>query len=233
MDKTGKVYRITAIIFMGMTAAMNVLGGAGTSCAAFSNNVGYRLAFKELLDYRWLYQGLVITTVLIGIAGIWITIKLVQGGPQVYRNVLIILIIGVALSSIHYFASMSLRGKAAPANVKFYINVFTLLLFLFYLYPGIKERVDFSAPITKTEKTASAGAAAFIVGVITLTVFSWAGPTHTFFGENWVYVFYWPLIVSGGSLTLGGMGALLWAAKQISQLEFVSRPLNLVKGING
>jgi hypothetical protein len=232
MDKTGKAFRITALIFMGMTAAMNVLGGAGTSCAAFSNNVGYRLAFKELQDFRWLYQGLVITTIIIGIAGIWATIKLVQGGPSVYRNTLIILIIGVALSGIHYFASMSLRGKAAPA-IKFYINVFTLLLFLLYLIPWIKARVDFSTPITKIEKTASAGAAAFIAGVITLTVFSWAGPTHTFFGENWVYVFYWPLIVSGGCLTVGGMGALLRAARQISHFESARKPLNLAKEVNG
>jgi hypothetical protein len=233
MDKTGKAYRITAIIFMGMTAAMNVLGGAGTSCAAFSNNVGYRLAFKELLDYRWLYQGLVVTTILIGIAGVWATVKLVQGGPNVYRNVLIILVIGVVLSGIQYYASMSLRGKAAPANVKFYINAFTFLLFLLFLVPGIKEKVDFSTPISKAEKAASAGAAAFITGIITLTVFTWAGPTHTFFGENWVYVFYWPIIVSGGVLTIGGMGALIWAARQIIRLDSVSRQFHLLEEVSG
>ena len=34
-DKTSKVLRATVIIFMGLTAAMNLLGGAGTICAAF------------------------------------------------------------------------------------------------------------------------------------------------------------------------------------------------------
>jgi hypothetical protein len=219
MDKTGKAFRISAIIFMGLTAAMNVLGGAGTSCAAFSNNVGYKLAFKELLDYRWLYQGLVVTTILIGIVGIWATIKLVRGGPKVYRNVFIILIIGVVLSGIHYSASMILRGAAAPANVKFYINAFTFLLFLLLKVPGIKDKVDLTKPIGNTEKTASVGLASIIIGVVTLSVFKWAGPTHTFNGENWVYVFYTPLILTGWALILGGAGALFWAIKSIIALE--------------
>jgi hypothetical protein len=46
-------------------------------------------------------------------------------------------------------------------------------------------------------------------------------------------VFYWPLIVSGGCLTVGGMGALLWAARQISRFESVRKPLNLAKEVNG
>ena len=49
-----KALRIIAILLLGMTAAMNLLGGAGTFCAAFSNNVGYRMAFKEIMDYRWI-----------------------------------------------------------------------------------------------------------------------------------------------------------------------------------
>ena len=121
MNKTGKIIRILAIVLFGMTAAMNLLGGIGTSCVAFSSNVGYRMAFKELMDYRWLYQALVVITILIGIAGIWATVKLVRGGPSVFRNVLIILGIGVLFGGVHYFASMAFRGKAAPANVKFYI----------------------------------------------------------------------------------------------------------------
>ena len=47
-----KALRVIAIILLGMTAAMNLLGGAGTYCAAFSSNVGYRMAFKAIMDYR-------------------------------------------------------------------------------------------------------------------------------------------------------------------------------------
>src|SRR5574340_778018 len=46
MTKTGKILRILAIILFGLTTAMNLLGGIGTSCVAFSSNVGYRMAFK-------------------------------------------------------------------------------------------------------------------------------------------------------------------------------------------
>ena len=69
MKNIEKPTRIAAIVLVGLTAAMNLLGGVGTTCAAFSSNVGYRLAFKELMDYRWIYQILVVTTILIGIAG--------------------------------------------------------------------------------------------------------------------------------------------------------------------
>lgn len=232
MEKSGRILRIAAIILMALTAAMNVLGGAGTSCAAFSNNVGYRMAFKDLMDYRWLYQGLVITTVLIGLVGIWATVKLVRGGPTVYRNALIILAIGTVLGGIQYFASMTLRGKAAPANVKFYINILTLVVFLLFKIPAIWEKVDFSNPSSKAENAAASGVAAILTGIVTLTIFGWAGPTHTFFGENWVYVFYTPLIISGSFLVAGGAITLLWAAKEIVRQETASQQLQLSEQMN-
>jgi len=230
MDKTGKILRIIAIILMGLTAAMNLLGGIGTSCAAFSNNVGYKMAFKELMDYRWLYQGLVITTVLVGLAGIWATVKLVRGGSNVYRLVLIVLLIGTILGGVHYFASLSLRGKAAPANVKFYINVFTLIVFLIFKAPGLREKVDFEKAGGKAETDTAAGITAIIAGSLMLTVFHWAGPSHTFFGENWVYVFPIPLIFMGTALTLGGIGALLRVAIQLFSQETAMANLKLSEG---
>jgi hypothetical protein len=208
MDKTGKILRIVAIILFGMAVAMNLLGGIGTSCAAFSNNVGYRMAFKELMDYRWLYQILVVTTTLLGLAGIWGLVQLVRGGPKVFRDALIILVIGCVLGGVHYFASMALRGKAAPANVKFYINIFTLIVFLILLAPGIRNKVNFTGPGGKNETNSAAGIAAIIAGALTLTVFHWAGPSHTFFQENWTYVFYVPLVTAGTALILWGIGRI-------------------------
>jgi len=228
MNKSGKILRILAIIFMGLTAAMNLLGGAGTSCAAFSNSVAYRLAFRDLLDYRWLYQGLVITTVIIGLVGIWAAIKLVRGGPSVYRNALIVLVIGSILGGIQYYASLSLRGAAAPANMKFYINAITLIYFLILGIPGIREKVDFSSMGNdKAEKAAVSGMAAILAGTVILTVFTWAGPSHTFNGENWVYVFYTPLMVSGTLLGISGIASLLWSAREIFHQEVVEAKLEL------
>lgn len=212
MDKTGKILKTGAILLLGITAAMNLLGGAGTSCVAFSNEVGYRMAFKELMDVRWIYQALVVTTVIVGILGIWATTRLVRGGSSVFRNALIVLVVGTILGGIQYFTSMELRGKAAPANVKFYLNLFTLLVFLVLLLPGIRGKIDFtSRGGGKAEKTASTGMAAIVIGIIILTVFEWAAPSHTLNGENWVYVFYTPLMISGTAFLAGGLGALIWS----------------------
>jgi hypothetical protein len=228
MDKTGKILKIVAILFMGMTTAMNLLGGAGTSCVAFSSNIGYRMAFKELMDVRWIYQVLVVTTVLLGIAGIWSTVKLIRGGSNVYKTAVIILGIGTVLGAIHYFTSLGLRGKAAPANVKFYLNVITLLIFLALNLPGIRNKIDFSSGGSgKAGKSAAAGMAAMVIGIITLTVFDWAAPTHTLNGENWVYVFYTPLMVFGTAFFTGGIGTLIWSIVSMFNLEVQKKPLEL------
>lgn len=199
-----KILRVVAIISLGLTAAMNILGGAGTYCAAFSDNVGYRMAFKDLMDYRWIYQILVVTTILVGIAGVIAVIKLVRSKPGVYRFTLIVLIIGVLLGATHFFSSLTLRGEATPANVKFFINLFTLLVFLTFQLPGIKDEVDFSQPSDQAEKRSAAGIASIIMGLTTLTIFAWAGPSHTYFGENWVFVFETPLLIAGTLMILGG-----------------------------
>lgn len=204
MNKTGNIIRIAAIILLGLTAAMNLLGGIGTTCAAFSDNVGYKMAFKELLDYRWLYQILVVTTILIGLAGVWALVKLVRGGPSVYRDALIVLVVGCILAGVHYFASMTLRGKAAPANVKFYLNIFTLIVFLLFKAPGIREKVNFTNAAGKNETNAASGITSIIVGVLMLTIFYWAGPSHTYFQQNWTYVLEMPLIIGGLALTIWG-----------------------------
>lgn len=215
MKGSMKTLRIVAIILMGMTAAMNVLGGAGTYCAAFSNNIGYRMAFKALADYRWLYQILVITTVSTGIAGIIALIKLIRGKPRVYRFTMIVLGIGVVLGGIQFYASLTLRGAATPANVKFFINLATLLFFLSFQLPGIKDKVDFSQPMEKSEKNSAAGLVSILVGITTLTIFAWAGPSHTYFGENWVFVLEIPLLVVGTTLIVGGFITVLRAMLNI------------------
>lgn len=223
MNKTGKVLRIVAIVMLGMTAAMNLLGGIGTTCAAFSNNVGYRMAFIELMDYRWLYQILVVTTILIGLAGIWATVRLGRGSPNIYRDILIILVVGTILGGVQYFASMALRGKAAPANVKFYLNILTLVIFLVFRLPGIWNKLDFSSPGGKTETRAGIGLAAIIIGALTLTIFMWAGPSHTFFNQNWTYVLFVPLILVGSGCILLGV----WLIGQTISAVF-SQEMSLV-----
>jgi len=209
MKESSKILKVLAIILLGMTAAMNLLGGAGTYCAAFSNNVGYRMAFKAIMDYRWLYQIVMVTTIFTGIAGVMALLNLLKGKSGVYRFTMIVLIIGTILGGTQFFASMALRGKATPANVKFFTNLVTLIYFLILGLPGIKDKVDFSNPSDKSEMNSAGGLVAFLAGITTLTIFAWAGPSHTFFGENWVFVFEWPLVVIGTVLIVGGFLVVL------------------------
>ncbi len=217
-QKQAKVLRIIVIIFMGLTAAMNILGGIGTVCAAFLTK-DYPPMWA-LYDYQWLYQTLMITTILIGIVGVWGTVKLVYGGSSVYRKAVIILVIGTILAGIQFYASMVLRGEAVPTNIKFYTNALTLIVYLFLRAPNIRDRVDFSKPGDKSDKAAAGGMAAFVSGIVMLTIFEWAGPSHTYMGVNWIDVLKAPLNVGGAILVIGGFVSVIWAVGQI----FVLRP---------
>ena len=223
-NTSGKIIRVIAILFMAMTAAMNVLGGAGTSCAAFftKNYPPYWVLIKPV-DYRWLYQSFVVTTLAIGIAGIAITVGLIRGGKHAYRNAMIVLGIGTVLNAIHYFTSLTVIGKAAPANVVFYINVITLIVFLLLLIPGLRKKVDFSRS-GKTDKTTGGGLAAMVAGTVILSTPMWVGATHVYMGSNWVDVLAVPIYVSGTFLILGGMallarGAWMTQEQEIAKVE--------------
>ena len=209
-QSSGKGLRIFAIVFMGMTAAMNILGGIGTVCAAFlTKDFPPMWAFY---DYQLQYQILMITTILIGIAGTWVTIRLVKGAPKAFINALIILVVGTAVSATQYFASVAIRGKGVPANVKFYTNAVTLLIFLILALPSIRKKVDFSKPMSRGDKSSASGLTAFIAGVSMLTINIWVGTSHTFQGANWVDVLKTPLIVGGSLLTIGGFVLMLLPA---------------------
>lgn len=224
---SGKIFRVVAIILMAMTAAMNVLGGAGTSCAAFFTKKypPYWVLIKPV-DYRWLYQTFVVTTLIIGIAGIAVSVGLIRGGKSVYRNTMLVLAIGTLLNAIHYYSSITIIGKAAPANVVFYINAITLLVFLILGIPGLRKVVNFSKSGKDVDNATGAGMAAFVSGVIVLSTPMWVGSSHIYMGNNWVYVFAWPIYIFGTFLTVGGLGLLVgaaWAVQKTESLELKPR----------
>jgi hypothetical protein len=221
-DVTGKVLRMSAIILISLTGAMNLLGGIGTVCAAFlTENFPSMMA---IWDYRWLYQSLMIVTILIGLAGIWIAIRLAKGGDNAYRIAVILLGVGTLFGAIHYYASMTLRGSAAPANIKLYVNVFTLFFFLLLKLPGIRERVDFEHSGADTLGRTAGGLAAIIVGLVIITTSQWVGSTHVYEGVNWTDVLGEFLFGSGLASIFFGGGILVAAAlqgktiRQLSQL---------------
>lgn len=140
-DRTEKILRTIGILFFGLATVMNLHGGIGTSCAAFLTENYPSFSALIIQGRQWLYQGLVVGTVVIALVGISVLIELIRGGKKSFRHALIVLMIGTILAGIQYFSSLQLFGKAAPANVKFYINLITLIIFLIYLIPGIRDRV--------------------------------------------------------------------------------------------
>ena len=217
---SNKSLRVGAIVLMALTTAMNFLGGIGTTCAAFlTKSYPPYWGLIKPVDYRWLYQSLVVTTVAIGIAGLVVTISLVRGKERVYRNSIIVLVLGTLLGGIQYFASLTIIGKAVPANIKFYINAFTLVVFLLLMLPGLREKVDFSEGGSGNDRDMGAGLAAIVTGSLILTVPMWAGASHTYDGDNWVFVLGWQIAVGGILLILSGLGLLAKAAWASSEQE--------------
>jgi hypothetical protein len=201
-DNLGKILKVVAIVFMGLTAAMNILGGIGTVCAAFLTK--QYPPMWALLDYQWLYQIIMIVTIALGLAGVWATIKLTKGGETVYRNAVILLGAGTAVGAVQVIASLALRGKAVPANMKLYINALTLILFLLFRLPGIRERVSFTKGDDQKAQSIASGLTAILTGALVLSTAIWVGGSHVHEGFNWVMVLREPLL--GGGAALLGIG---------------------------
>jgi hypothetical protein len=206
--KSGKGLRILGIVLFAITTAMNILGGIGTVCAAFLTEKYEMVSIMSPVDYRWLYQTLMIITVLIGLTGIWATLALFRGRERAFQNALILLMVGTLVSGIHFYASMSIRGSATPANMKFFANVITLFLFIVFSLPGMRERVPFDAPGDSQSQMTSGGLAAMITGILILSVKGWVGESHVHVGNNWVDVIKIPLLIGGFLLTLSGLSLL-------------------------
>jgi hypothetical protein len=204
-DALGKILRVAAIVLMGLTAAMNILGGIGTVCAAFLTEK--YPSMSALLEFRWLYQLVMITTIVLGVAGVWVTIRLIQGGATAYRDAVLLLGAGTAVGAVQVFASLALRGKAVPANMKLYINAFTLVVFLLLRLPGIRERVNFSGGPDSSTQGLAPSMTAILSGALVLTTSFWVGESHIYEGFHWVDVLREPLIGSGVALV--ALGAIL------------------------
>jgi hypothetical protein len=212
-DTLSKILKIVAIVFMGLTAAMNILGGIGTVCAAFLTK--QYPPMWALLDYQWLYQIVMIVTIGLGLGGVWATIKLIKGGETAYRNAVILLAAGTVVGAVQVIASLALRGKAVPANMKLYINALTLVLFLLLRLPGIRERVNFKTGDDHGAQSVASGLTAIVTGALVLSTAIWVGGSHVHAGFNWVMVLREPLIGCGVGLVAMGLWNFLRCAVQL------------------
>lgn len=216
IKKLARALIILGIILMGLTAVLTLLGGVGTVCAAW-NPEKYGPAMAPLIPYKWLYQILVMATLVTAVAGFRVTYALLRRERWSYGGAIVVLSAGLILAGIQMVASYTLRGNTAPTNFRLYLTGFTLLVFLLLRLPGVRNRVDFTSSSGSPGSPAfPAGLALFLGGILTLTTPIWAGPTHTLDEHNLVNVLQLPLIVSGGTTLLIGLTSLILAVLGIS-----------------
>jgi len=202
-----KIVRVIAIVLVALTAVVNMAGGAGTYCAAFTPEKYDSM--KALIPLQWLYQILVFTVVGVGLAGAWSTYSLARAQKNSYGAALIILIVGVALAVVQMAASRSLRGKSMPTDLRLYAGGLTLIVFQFLRLPGIWQASGMGGSAGGGGAwQAPTGVASIVMGVTVLTVPVWVGNSHTFDGFNWVYAWDWQLLLIGVALLLSGAALL-------------------------
>jgi hypothetical protein len=200
----GKILRFTAVVLLGLTASFHLLGGIGTSCVALFAERWDSMA--ALAPYKWLYLIFVLVTVAVSIFSIQATVWFAKGKGGAYRYAVLILIVDLFVTAAHVVASKALRGSAAPANVRLYLNIFTLAYFLVIGSPRLLPSRPLGDHPGRSGGT-SLGPAFIIMGLALLTVQWWAGPTHTWAdGINYADVWHGQLMAAGWVLvTVGGV----------------------------
>jgi hypothetical protein len=203
-----KFLRFIGIVLMGLTGGFTLLGGAGTTCAAlaptnFDSMVG-------LAPFQWLYILFVLVGIALGMMGIRATMMLVKGADKSYRDALIVLVAGVLVGGLHIYMSRMLRGKSMPVDAVVYTTVLTLAIFLLFRIPSIWQGVDFTRAKSSDRKKAG-GAAAILLGLLTLTIQYTMGSTHTWGGVNYAEAFNTSMAVIGVVCLVLGAGIFVSA----------------------
>lgn len=205
--RTSRWLRVLGLVLLGLTVALTLLGGIGTSCVAFAaENFGPRMA--ALIPVKPIFQMLVVLSVGTGLFGLVATVRLGRGWRGAYRLTLIFLLAGLLTSGIQMYFSATLRGSTAPNNFRVYLTALTLVFMLALRLPGLWERTGFGGSGVSGAPGAGAGIALAITGLVTLTTPLWAGPSHMIDGANTVDVLLWPLILIGAGLLTAGVYAL-------------------------
>ena len=204
-----KFLRFIGIALMALTGGFTLLGGIGTSCAALFPT-RYE-SMTPLAPFQWLYILFVLTGIAIGVWGIWAAIKLVRGAPDSYRMSMQALLAGVIIGGFHIYMSRLLRGKSMPVDAVVYMTALTLVVFLLFRIPAIWQGVNFDKSDRGTNNLAG-GAAAILLGILTLTIQYTMGSTHTWGGVNYADAFNTGMTLTGLLLLL--LGAGIFAGKK-------------------
>jgi uncharacterized membrane protein (UPF0136 family) len=187
---------------MSLTALFTLMGGAGTSCVAL-DPTGYEGRYAGIAPFQWLYILFVVVTLAIGVIGVRAVVGLVRGKRNSYRDSLITLVAGTVVGIAHIAASRLLRGGSMPVDMVVYATIVTLIVFLLFRMPGIRQGMDFETPEGGNsfgEHTAAIALAA--CGVLALTIQFLMAPTHTIAGVNYADAWHWAMTIVGLLLIL-------------------------------
>ena len=214
----GKFLRFIGILFMGLTSALVLLAGVGTTCVAL-DATQYE-GMEAIAQFQWLYILYVLTFVAFGIMGIRATIGLVRGKENAYRDSIIVLVLSLVVGVIHMATSRALRdgGSSMPLDFTVYAVVATLIIFLLFSIPGVKSKVDFERD-DDNGKAAAGGMTAIVMGMLVSSVQMWAGPTHIFDGVNLADAFHTQMMIGGGALFAVGLGMFIYAALKSAKVS--------------
>ncbi len=202
----GKFLRFIGILFLSISALFNIAGGAGTTCVAL-NPKGYGPKFAAIANFQWLYILYVLVTLAFGVMMVRAVVLAIKGRDNAYRYSMISLIGATVVGVIHIITSRALRGSSMPVDGVVYATVLTLIIFLVFKIPGVWEKVDFTKAKKKDSETAG-GAAAIVVGVLSLTIQYMMASTHTINGVNYGDAFHLTMTVVGLSLLVSGISAI-------------------------
>ncbi len=98
-----------------------------------------------------------------------------------------------------------------PVDMVVYVTVLTLIVFLLFRLPGVRQGVDFSKAAGDQPTGQNAAAIAMMAaGLLTLTIQFMMAPTHTIGGINYADVWHATLSILGGGLILAGIGMALY-----------------------
>ncbi len=213
-----KFLRFISILFLGLTSALILLSGVGTTCVAL-DATQYE-GMEAIAQYQWLYIFYVLSFLAFGIMGARATIGLVRGKKNAYRDSLIVLVASLVVGVIHMATSRALRnnGSSMPLDFIVYAIILTLVVFLLFSFPKIKQMVGFEEN-DDNGKTAAGGMTAIVAGLLFLSVQMWAGPTHIFDGVNLADAFHTQMMVGGGILFTIGLVTFSYAALKSTNIS--------------
>lgn len=200
-----KIVRFLAILLLGLTAALTLLSGIGTTCVAL--DAAQYHSMKALAEYQWLYILYMLAAIATGILGIRATIRLSKSRKNALRSSLWILVFGTALGVIHMVTSRWLRGSSMPLDFIVYFTILTLIFFIILQIPSVKDWAELEKPADTPAGTAG-GMTAIVSGMLFLSVQMWAGPSHFMDGVNYADAFHLLMQISGGLLTLIGIALI-------------------------